>query len=295
MDRAPSRRPRIGRTRSRTDIIDEQRVRGVRGGVISRHRAMASLSATPMLAVNALALPFALMIAVMFALPWVAERWGDLFRVLAGPLGLPGAVASRVVTVGDLYALAIPYIDVQAAWPSRTALIVGAVATALVFAVSFAFSPRMMPIRYALRALAAVQVVSLLYFAFAEPPFPYRLSDYQIGFNSTAAAVLALLPFLLGFTFFLFRIALWRKLLLSALVVVHLAVLFPLQVLAHVYLTFSATLLVLPVLFLVFGLLVETFVFVAFYGWGMSWVGSGVADAATPRRKRDEHTREEPR
>ena len=269
--------PRPPGVKARAAAVRELRRRGVRGGVIPQHRAMAGLAATPMVAVNALAIPLVLAVGLMYVLPTITELWGTLFRLLAAPLGFQGPVLARVVTVGDVYALAIPYVDVAAAWPTGRALTIGAVATVVVLAATFALPPAFTPARYALRALVAVQTVATGYFAFATPPYPYRLPDYLIGFMSTAAAVLVLTPLLLGATFFLFQLALWRKLLLAVLLVAHLAVLFPLQALVHAYLIVHGTLLVMPVLFLVFGLLVESFVFVAFYGWGMSWTGRTVA------------------
>ncbi|WP_148306452.1 hypothetical protein [Gemmatirosa kalamazoonensis] len=288
--RVPSRAPlwrRIVSAVSRRDAVYELRRRGVRGGVIRQHRAMATLSATPMLLVNMLAIPLALTVGVLLALPWITDRWGDLLRALGTPLGFGNVVLARAVSIGNLYSLAIPYVNVQAPWPGRVALVVGAVGSLLALAATFALSPRQLPLRYAIRAVVALQLVSIAYFALARPPFAYRLPDYLVGFLSTGAAVLVLLPLLLGLTFFLFHMALWRKLLLAALLVAHMAVLFPLQALVHAYLVTHATLLVLPPLFLVFGLLVETAVFVAFYGWGMSWAGHTAAeDAVSPPRRR---------
>ena len=46
----------------------------------------------------------------------------------------------------------------------------------------------------------------------------------------------------------------------------------------HVWLIHQGSLLLQPVLFLVFGLLVEILVLVAFYGWGMSWPAQGTPE-----------------
>ena len=56
-------------------------------------------------------------------------------------------------------------------------------------------------------------------------------------------------------------------------ILVHLAVFVPLQVLVHIWLVLHGTALLMPVLFLVFGLLLDVLVFVSFYGWALSWRG----------------------
>lgn len=54
----------------------------------------------------------------------------------------------------------------------------------------------------------------------------------------------------------------------------HLWILIPMQYVAHAYLIHTFSLLYMPVLFLMFGLMIDVFVFIAFYAWGMSWEGA---------------------
>jgi len=94
---------------------------------------------------------------------------------------------------------------------------------------------------------------------------------------------MGLVPLLLGLTLHVFDLPLWRKLLLTVLLLLHLAVFVPLNVLLHVWLVMRGTAIVMPVLFLLFGLLLDVFIFVAFYGWALSWGGApGRRDAPPP-------------
>jgi hypothetical protein len=129
-----------------------------------------------------------------------------------------------------------------------------------------------------------VQLTALLDFAVHPGAFPYALPQYGLGFLEAGCAVLAVIPLVLGLTFFPFDIALWRKVALTLLVVAHVAVLLPLQVALHVYVVHHLSLLVMPTMFFIWGILVEIFVFVAFYGWGMSWPDE--AHAAAPVEQR---------
>jgi len=67
------------------------------------------------------------------------------------------------------------------------------------------------------------------------------------------------------------------------MLLVHLAVFLPLQAVVHAYVIYRGSLLTMPVLFLVFGVLLDVFVYVALYGWGMSWRSASALDA-TDRR-----------
>jgi hypothetical protein len=124
--------------------------------------------------------------------------------------------------------------------------------------------------------VALVQLVSLGWFAFNDPPFLYPLPGYTGGLLSVGMAVLVLVPIVLGFTFYIFDHSLGQQLLLSLLVLVHLAVFIPLQVLVHATAVHYFSALVQPTLFFIFGMLAQVLVFVGFYGWAMSWQGTEI-------------------
>jgi hypothetical protein len=67
------------------------------------------------------------------------------------------------------------------------------------------------------------------------------------------------------------------------LIVGHLVVLLPLQAVVHAWIIHRASLLSMPLLFLLFGVLLILFVYVALYGWGMSWRSDGPLDAIDRR------------
>ncbi|HET9274661.1 MAG TPA: hypothetical protein VFN96_01185, partial [Gemmatimonadales bacterium] len=94
--------------------------------------------------------------------------------------------------------------------------------------------------------------------------------------------VMALVPVLLGFTLHVFDLPLWKKAFLTLALLVHLAVFLPLQGLVHAWLVLHGTALVMPVLFLAFGLLMDVLIFVAFYGWALSWRGELEAGQLVP-------------
>ena len=77
----------------------------------------------------------------------------------------------------------------------------------------------------------------------------------------------------MAFVYYIFDFSLIRKIFLTVLIMVHLAVFTPLHYLVQLYIIARFSLVFMPVLYTVFGLLLEVMVFIAFYSWGMSWKG----------------------
>lgn len=244
----------------------------MRGGIIPRHRAMAGLAIPARTIVTAVVVALTIATGMFFALSPLAELWARTFEALVGPLGIAGGIGERYTTFLGMHTLPTPYFGAVAGDPSAgTWRVVAAITVAMVL-LSLVLPQRFTPLRYFLRFLALLQTVSLAYFALAPAgSFPYTLSSYTGGLLAAAQVVLVLLPLLLGFTYYVFDISWGRKLLLTILLLGHLAVFIPLQVAVHAWLIVHGSLLVLPPLFLVFGLLLHVMVFVSFYGWGMSW------------------------
>ena len=95
------------------------------------------------------------------------------------------------------------------------------------------------------------------------------------------ATVVALVPIVLGLTYYIIDVGLLQKIGLTLAVMGHLLVFIPLQYALQSYVVAHGSLLFLPISFILFGLLPEIMIFIAFYGWGMSW------PAREPRGRRE--------
>lgn len=268
-----------GRPSRRIDALSD---RGFRGGRIAPHRAMIGLEVSRWLVIDLLVLPLIFAVTVFVLLEPLMQFWRLMLDTLRGPLGLPGVVATQVVDVGP-FAVAVPFFTAESVWPTALDLQSGWITTALLAVFGVLLRGRALPLGYLLRAIAVVQLTAQVWFTFAAPPFSYTMSQYISGLLVCGVVILLLAPFLVGFTFFIFDFSLWQKLLLATMLLVHLAVLLPLQAAVHGFLIYRGSLLAMPILFLVFGVLLDVFVYVALYGWGMSWRSVGVLDA-TDRR-----------
>lgn len=253
--------------------LEALRVRGVRGGVIAPHRSMVGVPWTMWRLLTTLVLSLGGFVLVVASLPWLGQFWQLLFERVRDFTGLPAPLGDQQFSLPGNIHFTLPFIAAITPQPhARVLWIAGGVSLAVV-AASFLLPDRFTPLRYFLRLLALLQGSSIFYFAVSAESFPYRLTDHVFVLESAGLVVMGLVPLVLGFTLHVFDLALWKKLLLTLAILVHLAVFVPLQVLVHIWLVVHGTAVVMPVLFLVFGLLLDVLVFVAFYGWGLSWRG----------------------
>ncbi len=250
------------------------RKRGARGGRIAPHRAFITLHLTRTAVIAAVLLPLSMCVAWIGLNPWVAGAWAYVLDGSSRALALPARTLVTVYSWGSWLRVGIPFLDVPASPPTTEALLVTTAVTAVLFGMSFTLPERFTPVSYIVRLMAFVQITAIAYFTFNAARFPYRIAEHTLSGLSTGFTLVALVPLLFGFVFFIFDFPLYRKVGLTLLTMAHLAVLLPLQFVLHAYLLHHLSLVVMPVLFIFFGPLVEVMICVALYGWGVSWKGA---------------------
>jgi len=253
--------------------FEAMRTRGFRGGLIVPHRSMVGLPWTALRFLTTLALSLGGVLLLYIALPSLGRLWQEIFERARDFLGLAAPLGDQLWNLPGGLEFTLPVLAAGTPLPGDGALRIATIVTLLVFGLTFLLPVRFIPLRYFLRLLAIIQATAILFFAFAADPFPYRLQDHVFVLLSAGLVIMALVALVLGLTLHVFDLALWKKLLLTLAILAHLAVFIPLQVLVHIWLVMHGTALVMPVLFLVFGLLLDILVFVSFYGWALSWRG----------------------
>ena len=257
----------------------ELRRRGNDGGIIAPHRAFITLAYKGTALAAIATVPILLCLLWLLLNPVIAEFWWrvlDRGRVL---LNLPGRTGMAVFVWTDHVQFGIPFIDLPVAASTPMQWLATTFITAFMLLAAAALRGKFTPLGYLLRAIAFLQFTALVYFAFIPERFPYRLLDYTIAGLGAGYALIAGVPLLFGFIFFVFRLSLWRKVALTVAAMGHLAILLPLQHLVHVWLMSRLSLILMPTLFFFFGLLLEVMLVIALYGWGMSWEEPGPREA----------------
>jgi hypothetical protein len=252
----------------RLELLHRQ---GVRGGIIPPHRSMAGLRWSAWRLVSTLVLAGGGFALLVVALPWIGDLWQFLFaRIRDGLGGLDTPLTAEPLALPGGLSITLPSIQAVTPQPGLRALWIAAGVSVGLFLASLPLPERFTPARYFLRLLATLQLIAVGFFAFSPEPFPYRIQDHVFLLLTAGLVVMALVPLVLGLTLHVFDIALWKKALLTLVVMGHLAVFLPLKAMVHVWLILHGTAVVMPVLFLIFGLLMDVMVFVAFYGWVLS-------------------------
>jgi hypothetical protein len=82
-----------------------------------------------------------------------------------------------------------------------------------------------------------------------------------------------MVPWMLGFTYYIFDFKFLQKLALTLLTMSYLTVFIPFQYMLHVYIL-QKSILFMPLLYFAFGPFLDVLVFVCLYSWGMSWGAS---------------------
>jgi len=244
---------------------------GARGGRIDPHRSIATIDLAPHDMLLAACLSLAFLVVFVAGLELLGALWTGIFGALAEPLGLAGGVAHRVSTVAGAIQIAIPYFVARAPLPGATAWWVTLVVTAIVLIGTLFMRGAWLPLSYALRFAVAIQASALLFFGLVPARFPHDLQGYVSAMMLVGAAIIGVVPVVLGATFYLMDVGWNRKVALTLLMMGHLVVLVPLQYALQAAVIVHASLIVMPLCFLLFGVLPEIMVIVALFGWGMSW------------------------
>jgi hypothetical protein len=251
-------------------LVEANRDRGHRGGIIIMHRAMAHFSLRPMNLAAAISL-FLFFSGIWLAwLPRTCELWARIFKtgIRYLPLHAHLYVLPRHLT--SHLTLQIPYLSMDSVPPSHLIWWLTCGVTVALFAATYLFSDRWVAVVYLSRAILLVQVTALAYFALFPAAFPHSPASYMGGLSTTGLALISMVPSLYGLTYYIFDFGLPKKAFLTIITMLHLTIFLPFQILLQ-GLVLQETVLFMPILYIVFGVPLDVLIIIAFYSWGMSW------------------------
>lgn len=251
-------------------LADPTRFRGYRGGVITMHRALARLVFTPLDRFAAILLVLLFLLLWAVSLPQICRFWRVALTFGIKSLALPVTIGLRAHHLTHFLHFDIPFPRVPGLVPTATVWWWTAAVVLALFAASFLFSPRLIPVTYLLRVILAVQASALFYFAWLPARFPHTPDSYLEGLVTYALALISFVPLLFGLTYYIFDFGVGKKALLTALTMLHLSLFLPLQILLQA-LILRVSILFMPLLYVVFGLPLDILIIIAFYSWAMSW------------------------
>ena len=249
--------------------LEQIRLRGWRGGVITPHRSIARLRLGPRQIVETVLITSTMTAGWILALPKVGQLWSAIFSFWGRHLGLAAEVTLVPKGWGHLE-FALPCFGTPAGSAGGPIWWITAAITILVFAGTFRFGEELLPWRYLVRGFCLLQATALGYFAVASARFPHALPSYTISMLVFSCILIGLVPTLYAFTFYLLDFPLKQKLFLTLITMLQLLFFVPHQYLLHVY-VLHGSVLFMPLLYFAFGPFLDILAFVGFYSWGMSW------------------------
>lgn len=257
--------------------IETIRRRGWRGGLIAPHRAFVRLRLGPRQIMESAALALLGSGAWIAALPLVGRFWARIFAFWSAQLDLKSEVTLVPQTWGSYIHFVLPAFGLAAGPPTLTTWWITTGVTVAAFIGSFRLGDEALPWKYLIRGFCLLQATALAYFAVASARFPHNLPTYIVSMLQFSCILIALVPLMYAFTFYLLNFSLTQKLFLTLVTIVHLAIFVPHQYLLHVYLL-RGSVFFMPLIYFVFGPFLDILAFVGFYSWGMSWKSPELLD-----------------
>lgn len=256
----------------------KQRVEALRdtghfGGIISPHRALLTIPLRRWEFLPALGLALLVLIAYILMLHEVAAGWASLLHWCLELFGYHDIKLAYFGFNIAGYNIYVPYAQLSAVAPNGEQWNTAVILTAVILVISLLLPDRFTPLAYLLRALALIHAIAIIYFTFWPQYYPYSLAGYHALMMLVGMAFIAIVPIVYCLTYYIFDVTLIKKLALTLITMLYLGLVIPLQYFAHLYLIHIFSLLYMPILFLMFGLMIDVFLLIAFYAWAMSWDG----------------------
>lgn len=253
-----------------SDAPATTRFRGNRGGIIPMHRALAQLRFGPAEMLSSVTLAGAMISAWILSLPIVSAFWKQLFTLALRFLPLQGDLRTELHDFAIGFAVPLPYFEFDPIMPSTGVWAGTCIAVLGTFALTFRLPSKLIPVTYLLRCVLFVQASALVYFAIFPAQFLYTPGDYLDGLLMSGAALIAIVPILFLFTYYIFPFSFLKKSMLTLVTMAYIAIFLPFQVMLHALLL-QKSILFMPVLYLVLGMPLDVLIIVALYAWGMTW------------------------
>lgn len=259
-----SLKPRLG-------LLNAMRSTGHAGGVIQSHRAMRTERFTRVRWVEILALPLLFNLIQLRGLPQIMHAWYGLTQWSIGLVGVPAELTRQPIFGWPLRPISLPWLDLAATVPSYWQWWGNCLACVVLLLLSFLVSKENTPLRYLLRLIVIIHGSACLYFAFLPARFSHSLPEYHYTCLETVLILTFLVPWIHSITFNILNKPIAEKILLTTISMVYLLLEAPFHYFLAALLLHYGSLLFMPLLFILFSLMLNIMMLIAFYAWAMSW------------------------
>lgn len=233
------------------------------------HRAITPLKVTPYLLAQALLLPLVLCTLLVLGKPMLLELWRECVLFWSDGLGLSFGLRTQLDDAGQFAAILSTGM-VSTPMPSLTTLWVTGLVCLAGLGLSLAMKGASLPLKYPLRIICVVQLITVIYFWWEPGNFPYTIARHSEELMTIGYVIMLSTPVMLAVGYYILNQRIWIKLFHTAIILLFFSVLIPHQVLAQAFILQHMSVLFMPVLYLCFGAVFDALVFVALYSWAAS-------------------------
>ena len=253
-------------------LVDRLRFLSHSGRIISRHRALRTLDFRPASILHPIILMILCYLGLTVGIESIAMFW-DFVLAQAVPV-LTGSVqiSHQETTVLGVISATVPYPQITGVAPNGPTLLMAAIVALTLMALAYIFlRNRALPVGYLIWAISLLQLLACGVFYLAAERFPHSLSNHVANGFSYSLNLMFICPLVLAVTYFVFDYPLLQKIIGTLCIMAALVIATPSQYVIHIGLIHHFSLVVMPVLFIFFGLLFNIAVFIAIFGWCVSW------------------------
>lgn len=217
----------------------------------------------------ALLLPFVFNALTVYFLPQITDCWAILMHFFLLKIGYSDVLTYTEYTLFKVSFL-LPSIDLDASAPSALCWYFTLLLVIIIFLLTYLITEAFTPLKYLVRAVLFVLSCSLLFFYFYPADFPYDVEIYtRVGMMQILSMII-LIPWIFAFSYYLFGYKIVQKSIVTTFVILYFVLLGPFQYLISAIMINQFSLLYMATLYIFFGLLIDIFILIAFYGYALS-------------------------
>ena len=233
------------------------------------HRAITPLKVTPYLLAQAILLPLILCTLLLWGKPMLLELWRDWILFWSDGLNMGFSRGTQPDDSGRL-ATTLSTGTLNTPMPSMSALWITGVITLAGLALSLAMKGATLPLKYPLRIVCVVQLITVAYFWWIPGNFPYSIARHSEDLMTIGFVIMLSTPVMLAVGYYILNQNILIKLFHTTLILLFFTVMIPHQVLAQAFIMQHLSVLFMPLLYICFGAVFDALVFVALYSWAAS-------------------------
>ena len=233
------------------------------------HRAITPLKVTPYLLAQAILLPLILCTLLLWGKPMLLELWRDWILFWSDGLNMGFSRGTQLDDSGRL-ATTLSTGTLNTPMPSMSALWITGVITLAGLALSLTMKGATLPLKYPLRIVCVVQLITVAYFWWIPGNFPYSIARHSEDLMTIGFVIMLSTPVMLAVGYYILNQNILIKLFHTTLILLFFTVMIPHQVLAQAFIMQHLSILFMPLLYICFGAVFDALVFVALYSWAAS-------------------------